>query len=125
MRPMQACQSAERRKLSNKLANWVEFSKETAEQNEADRRDPQVIPEDAAPPRHGRRAMPGRIKDGIDIQAHVHSELNNATTRTAGYTRYTTGTVNARIARQARKALDHVRTAYGDPIPSSFGQQMP
>ena len=122
MRPVQVCKGTETRKMSNKLANWVEFSKETAEQNEADRRDPQV-PEDAAAPRamHGRRAMPGRLKDGIDIQAHVHSEMNK-TTRSEGYTRYTTGTVNVRIARKAKKALDYVRSAYGDPTPKSFGQ---
>lgn len=109
--------------MSNRLANWVDHTKEKAQQEEAERRNDLLDPHalgDMQPVEARNRRVRGRLKDGIDLQAHYHCEFSKPSARAGGYIRYTTGTASARIARQARVALGKVYSEYG--ATNSFGK---
>jgi len=107
------------RKLSNKLANWVEFTKEKAVQQENDRRDDSnasTEPEKQKTPRI-RNLQSKRMKDSIDVLARFQSELSKAPERTNLW-RSAGGARSTRVARQARAALDRIKTDFTGTGPS-------
>eukprot|EP00873_Tetraselmis_striata_P018304 jgi/Tetstr1/438568/TSEL_027119.t1 len=107
------------REMANALANWVDFSKEQAAEEEAERRDvpgPDAGDGDEREDTPELALMGGRnkaLKDGRDMMAHHHSLTTRPPERTGGYQRHSPSTSSVRIARQAREALGSMYRDYG------------
>lgn len=108
------------REMANKLANWVEYSKERAAEEEAERREhPGLEPGEREDDEGAATALPGRnkaLKDGRDVMAHHHCLTTRPPERTGGYQRYSTGTSSVRIRRQAREVLGNMYRDYGSML---------
>jgi hypothetical protein len=106
------------REMANKLANWVDYSKERAAAEEAERRE---TTEEGGEGGDGSDesgvaligARNKALKDARDMMAHHHCLSTEPPERKGGYQRHTAATNSVRIARQAREALGSMYRDYG------------